>query len=93
MVKNTFSEVECRLWTQEELRMERLLNTKSTIVVLINKRSLGTTAKTKNEFDQFVQNQGNDRFRPDRYHLTDNNCNNFTEVCAQFLVGRSIPDC
>ena len=35
---------------------------------------------------------GRERFRGDRYHLFENNCNNFSEVVARHLTGNGIPN-
>lgn len=51
---------------------------------------LGETTKTKREFDAFVRSVS-DRFTPATYDLFHNNCNNFTDAAANFLVGTGIP--
>jgi len=60
--------------------------------VPVKKIELGTTTIEKDVFEQFLQSLARDRFRPDRYHLFDNNCNNFTDEAAKFLLGTGIPD-
>jgi len=34
---------------------------------------------------------GQSKFRADTYNLIDNNCNNFTDDCSQFLISEGIP--
>lgn len=51
---------------------------------------MGTTTKTKEQFLQFLATVSS-RFTMHSYHLLDNNCNNFTDECAKFLLGRNIP--
>lgn len=41
-------------------------------------------------FEEFLQ-EVNPSFLPEKYNLIHNNCNNFTDTCAQFLVGQGIP--
>jgi hypothetical protein len=53
---------------------------------------LGVTQKTQQEFEAFVRNMNQTRFRLDRYHLFDNNCNHFSEEASQFLLSKSIPE-
>jgi len=53
--------------------------------------SLGETLITKELFEDFLQGLS-PRYLPETYHVLDNNCNNFTEECSQFLTGNSIPD-
>tara|TARA_B110000208_G_scaffold12027_1_gene14853 strand:+ start:116 stop:979 length:864 start_codon:yes stop_codon:yes gene_type:complete len=53
---------------------------------------LGETSKTKAEWLAFVRTVGATRFRHDAYSLLDNNCNNFSDEAAKFLLsGRGIP--
>ena len=33
-----------------------------------------------------------ERYTPDTYDILNNNCNNFSEECAQFLLGQAIPE-
>lgn len=32
------------------------------------------------------------RFTQETYHVFEHNCNNFTNECAHFLLGKGIPD-
>ena len=40
----------------------------------------------------YLSTLGRERFRGDRYHLFENNCNNFSEVVARHLTGNGIPN-
>lgn len=51
---------------------------------------MGETEIPKEIFHEFLQNIS-PKFSMETYDLFNNNCNNFTEECAQFLVGASIP--
>ncbi|KAN0022263.1 hypothetical protein ACTFIU_004439 [Dictyostelium citrinum] len=51
---------------------------------------LGETEIPKELFEEFLSGQ-TDRFRMDRYHLLENNCNHFTNECSNFLLGVGIP--
>lgn len=51
---------------------------------------LGTTEKTQDEFLVFLSSVSS-QFSMNSYHLLDNNCNNFSDACTRFLLGRSIP--
>ncbi|KAK5582184.1 hypothetical protein RB653_003767 [Dictyostelium firmibasis] len=51
---------------------------------------LGETEIPKEIFEEFLNGQ-TDRFRMDRYHLLENNCNHFTNECSNFLLGVGIP--
>ncbi|KAG2374866.1 hypothetical protein C9374_010240 [Naegleria lovaniensis] len=53
---------------------------------------LGDTQIDQSLFEDYVHNIGQTRFRMDQYNLFENNCNNFTNECANFLLGSSIPD-
>jgi len=52
---------------------------------------LGETDIPESVFQDYLSNQGRDRFRGDKYDLFHHNCNNFSNETAQFLVGRGIP--
>lgn len=52
--------------------------------------SMGTSTKTPTEFRDFLSSIA-PNFTFATYHLLDNNCNNFSDQCCQFLVGKSIP--
>lgn len=52
---------------------------------------LGSTRKTKAEWLEFVRRVGSTRFRHDGYNLIENNCNNFSDEAAKFLLGTGIP--
>lgn len=51
---------------------------------------LGQTTKTQTEFEQFLRSIRH-RFTQATYDLINNNCNNFSNEAALFLVGRGIP--
>jgi len=51
---------------------------------------LGITEIPKEMFLEFLR-EINPKFTQDKYDLFRNNCNNFTDECAEFLVGEKIP--
>ncbi|EEE51122.1 hypothetical protein OsJ_31865 [Oryza sativa Japonica Group] len=51
---------------------------------------LGVTHVPREIFEDFLQDI-NPRYTPANYNLLSNNCNNFTNEAAQFLVGSAIP--
>ena len=51
---------------------------------------LGTTEVPRELFEEFLAERAAD-FTAEKYSLLRWNCNHFTEECAQFLCGRSIP--
>lgn len=51
---------------------------------------LGTTSIPQALFEEFLQGLSH-RYLPENYHVLDNNCNNFTDECSQFLTGSPIP--
>lgn len=53
-------------------------------------QELGTTSKTKQQFVEFLSSISA-QFSLHRYHLLDNNCNNFSDQCAMFLLSQHIP--
>lgn len=55
-----------------------------------SRHMLGTTEKSVNEFEQFLQSI-QARFSITSYHFLDNNCNHFTDCCAMFLLNKHIP--
>lgn len=54
---------------------------------------LGNTSKTQGEFLAFLASVSS-KFSMQTYHLLDNNCNNFSDACAKFLLGneKGIPE-
>lgn len=52
---------------------------------------LGTTNKSQQEFESFLQRIAG-RFRVCDYSLFHHNCNNFSDAVSQFLVGHPIPE-
>lgn len=44
-----------------------------------------------NTLQDYLSTLGRERFRGDRYHLFENNCNNFSDVVARHLTGNGIP--
>ena len=51
---------------------------------------LGVTHVPREIFEDFLQDIS-PRYTPATYNLLSNNCNNFTNDAAQFLVGSAIP--
>lgn len=45
----------------------------------------------RSTFEAYLQ-EINSQFTVDTYDLINHNCNNFTNACAEFLLGRGIPD-
>lgn len=54
--------------------------------VPIDRVSLGTTSKTQAEFSAFLSSISS-QFSMSTYHVLDNNCNNFSDACAKYLLG------
>lgn len=53
---------------------------------------LGTTNKTIEEFNQYLQDISNNIFGPTTYSLLNHNCNNFSDTCCRyFFPGHGIP--
>ncbi|KAJ3733325.1 PPPDE putative peptidase domain-containing protein [Lentinula guzmanii] len=52
---------------------------------------LGTTALDEETFNEYLEEM-REHYTADKYHLLDFNCNSFTNDCAAFLTGGSIPD-
>ncbi|ADM12194.1 putative peptidase [Encephalitozoon intestinalis ATCC 50506] len=52
---------------------------------------LGTTEIPEIVFEDFLLSITED-FAPHKYHLLRNNCNNFTNIVALYLVEKSIPE-
>ncbi|KJE92247.1 hypothetical protein CAOG_03251 [Capsaspora owczarzaki ATCC 30864] len=53
---------------------------------------LGVTAIPRDVFHDFLRGLSDaGQFSSTSYHLLDQNCNHFTQECAQFLVARDIP--
>jgi PPPDE putative peptidase domain/PUL domain len=50
---------------------------------------LGATHKSKPEFLAFLASISG-RFSMQGYHVLDNNCNNFSDACARFLLGGDV---
>ena len=51
---------------------------------------MGTTTKTREEFEQYLLTI-RPRWNCGSYELLSHNCNNFSELASQYLVGKSIP--
>lgn len=51
---------------------------------------LGYTTKTQQQFHDFLKSVAH-RFTPETYSLLRHNCNNFSDECSVFLVGKGIP--
>jgi len=56
----------------------------------IQKIDLGETEIPEDIFTEFLQ-EINPQFTAEKYDLFNNNCNNFTDSCSEFLVGAKIP--
>jgi thiol-disulfide isomerase/thioredoxin len=52
--------------------------------------TLGETEIPEELFLEFLQ-EISYKFTSDKYDLFENNCNNFTDACSEFLVGEKIP--
>lgn len=52
--------------------------------------SLGHTDCTQHELMEFFE-ASKDMWGPENYNIIENNCNNFTDLLANFLVGKGIP--
>ncbi len=52
---------------------------------------LGETDLDLDSFRDYLHGLGQQQFRGDRYDLFNHNCNNFSNVVAQFLCGKTIP--
>merc|ERR1712047_13059 len=52
---------------------------------------MGETQIDAGMFMEYLQAQGRDQFRGDRYDLLNHNCNNFSHETCQFLTGKGIP--
>ncbi|KAJ7071850.1 PPPDE putative peptidase domain-containing protein [Mycena belliarum] len=52
---------------------------------------LGDTAIDEETWQEYLEEM-RDHYTADKYHLLDFNCNSFTNDCAGFLTGGSIPD-
>jgi len=52
---------------------------------------LGTTAIPEDLFNDYILNLSG-RYTAQTYDMLNNNCNNFTEECSTFLLGKSIPE-
>eukprot|EP00388_Colpodella_angusta_P000645 GDKJ01002277.1.p1 GENE.GDKJ01002277.1~~GDKJ01002277.1.p1 ORF type:complete len:497 (-),score=180.52 GDKJ01002277.1:133-1623(-) len=52
---------------------------------------LGETSIPQDIFDEFVKECENGNFHGSKYNIIENNCNNFSDECAQFLTGAGIP--
>jgi hypothetical protein len=53
---------------------------------------MGHTELPVDVIDDYIAELSSQVFTADRYHLLENNCNDFTNEVCQFLVGRGIPD-
>ncbi|RIA95271.1 PPPDE putative peptidase domain-containing protein [Glomus cerebriforme] len=52
---------------------------------------MGETEVTEEIIHQHIKDM-RVNFTPEKYHLLDNNCNNFSNLFCEFLTGRNIPD-
>lgn len=59
--------------------------------VPVKTHDLGTTDIPEIVFEDFLLSIADD-FAPHKYHLLRNNCNNFTNTLALYLVEKSIPE-
>ncbi|CAK94196.1 unnamed protein product (macronuclear) [Paramecium tetraurelia] len=57
----------------------------------IEERELGETEIPQSTFEEFLRNISSN-YTMEKYDLFKNNCNNFTNECAEFLVGKGIPE-
>ncbi|CAD8105312.1 unnamed protein product [Paramecium sonneborni] len=57
----------------------------------IEERELGETEIPQATFEEFLRSISS-QFSMEKYDLFKNNCNNFTNECAQFLIGKGIPE-
>ncbi|CAD8110198.1 unnamed protein product [Paramecium sonneborni] len=57
----------------------------------IEERELGETDKPQHEFESFLRDISFN-YTMEKYDLFTNNCNNFTNECALYLVGKGIPE-
>lgn len=57
----------------------------------IQKINLGETEIPEDIFLEFLQ-EINPQFTAEKYDLFENNCNNFTDACSEFLIGSKIPN-
>ncbi|KAG5858792.1 PPPDE putative peptidase domain-containing protein [Encephalitozoon hellem] len=57
----------------------------------IKTHDLGTTDIPEIVFEDFLHSIADD-FAPHKYHLLKNNCNNFTNTLALYLVEKAIPE-
>jgi len=55
------------------------------------KIEMGETEVPKEVFMDFLK-EVNHKFTIDTYDLFENNCNNFTDACCEFLLGKGIPE-
>lgn len=51
----------------------------------------GRTNKTRKQFFDFLR-EISPKYEPEKYDLFKNNCNNFTDDCLKFLLGKGLPD-
>lgn len=58
---------------------------------LVEKKLLGHTNITKDVFHEYIDSLKH-QFSPESYDLLKWNCNNFTNVAAEFLTGSGIPE-
>lgn len=56
----------------------------------VQRIDMGQTTKSLEEFKNFLRCVSH-RFTMTTYHLIKHNCNNFTDECCRYLVGRKIP--
>jgi hypothetical protein len=59
--------------------------------VPMRRLSLGRTQLTEDALRDYLSAASASQFGPDKYHILENNCNHFSEVLCEFLLGR--PGC
>ncbi|XP_051968509.1 desumoylating isopeptidase 1b [Xyrauchen texanus] len=52
---------------------------------------LGNTEVPRDLFLEYLSSLSESTYRPDKYHLFEHNCNNFSCEVAQFITGAKIP--
>ena len=59
--------------------------------VPMRRLSLGRTQLTEDALRDYLSAASASQFGPDKYHILENNCNHFSEMLCEFLLGR--PGC
>ncbi|ESO05912.1 hypothetical protein HELRODRAFT_64188, partial [Helobdella robusta] len=54
--------------------------------------NMGKTEVPKELFEEYLRDLADDKFRYDKYHLLDHNCNTFSNEICLFLLNKHIPD-